>query len=108
LLLLLSSDKSGEVVAAAHAIERALHAVGSDWHDLAAQLTGPSPPSPSPSPRHHDHRRRTLVMMTVAKDGGSCMLSVGSMRISYARASVNSSRTSTIGAASSPRGNPTG
>jgi hypothetical protein len=38
LLLMLSSDQPGEVVAAANAIGRALRASGSDWHDLVANL----------------------------------------------------------------------
>ena len=32
---MLSSDKAGEVVAAAAAIERTLKAAACDWHDLA-------------------------------------------------------------------------
>src|SRR4051812_22150318 len=38
LLPLLSSDKSGEVVAAANAIGRTLATVNADWHDLVAHL----------------------------------------------------------------------
>ncbi len=38
LILLLSSDKPGEVAAAAAAIERTLATVGCDWHDLAAWI----------------------------------------------------------------------
>ena len=40
LIPLLASDKDGEVVAAARAIERALGAVGKDHHDLTALLVG--------------------------------------------------------------------
>ena len=42
LLLLLSSDQGGEVVAAANAIGRTLKNAGCDFHDLAARLTAPS------------------------------------------------------------------
>ena len=38
LLPLLSSDKDGEVVAAARAISRTLTAAGSDWHGLVAAM----------------------------------------------------------------------
>ena len=40
LLLLLSSDKPGEVIAAAAAVGRTLHAAGADWHDLVNGLLG--------------------------------------------------------------------
>src|SRR5262249_43821363 len=43
LLLLLSSDQSGEVVAAAAAIKRALKTANLDFHDLVANLTSPPP-----------------------------------------------------------------
>jgi hypothetical protein len=42
LLLLLSSNRPGEVVAAAAAIDRTLRAAGCDWHDLAAGILTPS------------------------------------------------------------------
>lgn len=42
LLLMLSSDQPGEVVAAARAIGRTLKTDGSDWHDLARQLSAPA------------------------------------------------------------------
>jgi len=42
LVRLLSSDKDGEVVAAARAIGRTLRAVGKDFHDLAALIENPS------------------------------------------------------------------
>jgi hypothetical protein len=41
LLRLLASDKDGEVVAAARAIERTLHAIGADFHDLAHMIEAP-------------------------------------------------------------------
>jgi hypothetical protein len=41
LVLMLSSDQPGEVVAAAAAIKRALQSAGTDWHDLARELTKP-------------------------------------------------------------------
>lgn len=39
LLLMLSSDQPGEVVAAAALIGHALHSAGGTWHDLAERLT---------------------------------------------------------------------
>jgi hypothetical protein len=42
LLLMLSSDQPGEVVAAAQAIGRTLKIDGSDWHDLARRLSAPA------------------------------------------------------------------
>lgn len=39
LIPLLGSDKPGEVVATAAAIQRTLRSVGLDWHDLSASLT---------------------------------------------------------------------
>ena len=47
LLLLLSSDQPGEVVAAAAAIKRALRSRGCDFHDLVAGLTTPPPLAPN-------------------------------------------------------------
>lgn len=38
LILMLSSDNTGEVVAAAHAIDRLLKKHGKDWHWLADQV----------------------------------------------------------------------
>jgi hypothetical protein len=46
LLLLLSSNQPGEVVAAAAAIKRTLRTVGCDFHDLVAGLTAPSSTKP--------------------------------------------------------------
>jgi hypothetical protein len=42
LLLMLSSERDGEVINAARAISRTLQAIGADWHDLAAGLLAPS------------------------------------------------------------------
>lgn len=42
LVLLLSSDKPGEVAAAAAQITRRLNRAGLDWHDLADALAGPA------------------------------------------------------------------
>jgi hypothetical protein len=51
LLLMLSSNKDGEVVNAARAIERTLRAANADWHDLTERLSAPrSPPPPPPPP----------------------------------------------------------
>jgi hypothetical protein len=46
LLLMLSSDQPGEVVAAAAAIKRTLQSGGCDFHDLASELTSPSSAKP--------------------------------------------------------------
>jgi hypothetical protein len=48
LLLLLSSDRDGDVVAAARAVGRTLKSAGGDWHDLTDLLTAAS------APRHDD------------------------------------------------------
>jgi hypothetical protein len=42
LLLMLSSDCDGEVIAAARAIGRTLKDTGADWHDFAARLLVPA------------------------------------------------------------------
>jgi hypothetical protein len=59
LLLMLSSDREGEVVNAARLIGSTLQDAGHDWHDLAGALVDSaarSQPKPSPPPRgsHHD------------------------------------------------------
>jgi hypothetical protein len=47
LLRLLASDKAGEVIAAASALQRTLAAAGLDWHDLAgAAERGLQPAAP--------------------------------------------------------------
>ena len=56
LVLLLGSDKPGEVVAAAAAIGRTLHAGGADWHDLAEVISRPGP-EPTRPPAHSRLRR---------------------------------------------------
>ncbi|MGO9049929.1 MAG: hypothetical protein ACLP19_17095 [Xanthobacteraceae bacterium] len=43
LLLMLSSNHDGEVIAAAKAVDRTLKAADHDWHDLVENLTSPSP-----------------------------------------------------------------
>jgi hypothetical protein len=51
LLLMLSSDREGEVVNAARLIGFTLQDAGHDWHDLAGALTDPTaPPRPKWSP----------------------------------------------------------
>jgi hypothetical protein len=52
LLLMLSSNRPGEVISAVAAIERTLRAANADWHDLAGRLLAPrtSPPPPPPPP----------------------------------------------------------
>jgi hypothetical protein len=66
LLLMLSSDQPGEVVAAANAIGRALRANECDWHDLANSISAPvSSEQPEPADWHTLHafclRRRQLL-----------------------------------------------
>lgn len=54
LLPMLSSDKEGEIVAAAGAITRTLTSAGFDWHDLTNRLSMPTPQqevSPPPPQR---------------------------------------------------------
>ena len=41
MMLLLGSDRDGEVVAAARAITKILQGAGSDWHDLVAAMLAP-------------------------------------------------------------------
>jgi hypothetical protein len=55
LLLMLSSDREGEVVNAARLIGTTLRDAGSDWHDLAAGLLTPAGKrQPPPPPPPHD------------------------------------------------------
>lgn len=42
MILMLSSDRPGEVGAAAAAIDRTLRVAGADWHDLVGALTAPA------------------------------------------------------------------
>ena len=49
LILLLSSNQDGEVVAAARAIGRTLSGAGMDWHSLAKALSAPPAQSAKPS-----------------------------------------------------------
>jgi hypothetical protein len=42
MLLMLSSDRDGEVVAAARAITKILQDAGGDWHDLVAAMLAPA------------------------------------------------------------------
>jgi hypothetical protein len=52
LLLMLSSERDGEVVNAARLIGSTLQNAGHDWHDLAGALTDPAASSrPKPLPR---------------------------------------------------------
>jgi hypothetical protein len=55
LLLLLSSNRDGEVVAAARALCRTLRGAGADLHDLADVLDGNVMPSPPPPPPPQEH-----------------------------------------------------
>jgi hypothetical protein len=55
LLLMLSSDREGEVVNAARLIGTTLRDAGSDWHDFAAGLVTPAGKrQPPPPPPPHD------------------------------------------------------
>jgi hypothetical protein len=62
LIRLLGSDRDGEVVAAARAIQRTLATVGQDFHDLADVVeSAPERSPPGQEPAHHhrgceDHR----------------------------------------------------
>jgi hypothetical protein len=64
LIRLLSSNQSGEVAAAAHAIDRTLKSNGADWHDLAAMLVAvpPPPSSPKKSPQEDWHPMREFCL----------------------------------------------
>jgi hypothetical protein len=52
LLLLLSSERDGEVINTARAIGRTLKDTGADWHDFAAKLLVPAK---THSPHHTRH-----------------------------------------------------
>lgn len=65
-LLLLASDKDGEVVAAARAISNLLQKQDKTWHDLAERITGkdvtaprmkapPRQPEPRPRPKPYSY-----------------------------------------------------
>jgi hypothetical protein len=62
LLLMLSSDQPGEVAAAAQAIDRALKADGSDWHDLANKLTNSNPKPRNEHPPGDWHAMREFCL----------------------------------------------
>ena len=55
LLLMLSSDRDGEVINAVHLIDAALRGVGADWHDLVGGLLAPTGTQSS-----HDNDDRDL------------------------------------------------
>jgi hypothetical protein len=61
LLLMLSSDRDGEVVAAARLIGTTLRSAGADWHDLVAGLLAPTSKRPPPPP-HDDANSEWRVM----------------------------------------------
>ena len=75
LLLMLSSDRAGEVAAAAAAITRTLASAGADWHRLAdairAGLTSAKPKRP-PRPRAEcervEVRKLTLELGAVRRE----------------------------------------
>ena len=54
IVLLLSSSHDGEIVAAAHALQRTLHAAGRDLHYLAETIRGAGRPAPIGRPREDD------------------------------------------------------
>jgi hypothetical protein len=59
LLLMLSSEREGEVVNAARLIDSTLRNAGADWHDLTAELltpTGNNPPPPHDGGNTEDWR----------------------------------------------------
>lgn len=55
LLLMLSSNQDGEVVAAARALGRTLKDIGTDWHDFAARLLVPAKAPPYRAARNHNN-----------------------------------------------------
>jgi hypothetical protein len=63
LLLMLSSERDGEVVNAARLIGSTLQNAGHDWHDLAGALVDPaarSQPKPRPAPRDDHHNSGSI------------------------------------------------
>jgi hypothetical protein len=69
LLLMLSSDRDGEVVAAARAVGRALKSAGADWHDLVGLLvpgrqTNRAHPRNGNSNEHTDWRAMRAFCLT--------------------------------------------
>jgi hypothetical protein len=64
LIPLLSSDKDGEVVATARAIERTLKARGCDLHDLAARLVNGEMVAPSDRKKHSFEEIRRCPTLT--------------------------------------------
>jgi hypothetical protein len=78
LLLMLSSDRDGEVVNAARLIGSTLQDAGRDWHDLAGALTAAAPqtrpkqPPPPPRDDHHgdgdDHHGSRTIDWRDARD----------------------------------------
>ena len=93
LIPLLSSDKDGEVVATARAIERTLRAEGCDWHDLATAVTREpekqiiyiKPPEPEPKDwcelarwcRDHDDERLNVKERSFVCDMASRLVCGG-------------------------------
>lgn len=76
-LLLLSSDKDGEVLAAASALQRCLKANGNDLHDLVDALKAPAAPIAfdASSPRHQVIADKILSIddAFVRKRGRHCL-----------------------------------
>jgi hypothetical protein len=93
LLLMLSSDRPGEVTAAAAAIGRALKAAGTDWRGL---VDGLLTEMPQPAIRHHGKTRPTI--------GKQSANSARIAAICCAHVSRNSSKVWPSGAAAQPRG----
>lgn len=61
LLLMLSSERDGEVVNAARAISRTLQTIGADWHDLTTGLLAPARSRTKRSRDNGNTRWRVMV-----------------------------------------------
>ena len=71
-LLLLGSDREGEVVNAARALTRLLASVGLDLHDLALVIAAPLPARRGPEPDPgNDLSLREIVTWILDHDDGS-------------------------------------
>lgn len=84
LILLLSSNQPGEVVAAASAIGRTLQAEGKTWHDLASTITALPAPANDDKPKRSDaSRRRRPRFSAEHADWWQCMIEVTLERHQY-------------------------
>ena len=93
LVLMLSSDRDGEVVSAARAIGRTLRSGGTDWHAFAARLL----PIRARARQHPDDI--PVLSVPAAIVGAACTSSVGSVMRNCGHASVTSSIALALGTA---------